>query len=184
MTIIYSYIILISTLFIGCNKPVSKKNINERSNDQETINKTDENGLKQGKWIDTTQRSLIHKNYLNDKLDGEYIELWKPSKLTKVSGQYKDDEKVGTWKYYSKGGKLTFELTQIARNDSIVIKRYSSRYKPKMISYVKVYDHQEGYLHSEGYLLYEESFDGDESIEYGTWKYYDKDGNLLREEEK
>lgn len=77
-------IFIISIVFQFCNSNI-KKNDPIKSNNlswtQDTVNKTDVNGHKQGRWI-ITERIIIEE------------------------GSYKDNKREGFWKHYNSDGSI------------------------------------------------------------------------------
>ncbi|MGY6560648.1 MAG: toxin-antitoxin system YwqK family antitoxin [Luteibaculaceae bacterium] len=69
------------------------------------INRTDENGLKQGPW------QKIH------------TDTQRPA----YNGFFKDDKPVGTWQYFDKRGKITAELNYIRISDSAQAKIFDEK---------------------------------------------------------
>ena len=47
------------------------------------------------------------KNYKNGELNGNLVSYWENG-LVHTKGKYKDSKRVGTWKTFSKKGKLLF----------------------------------------------------------------------------
>lgn len=74
-----------------------------------TVNMTDENGLKQGIWLedDKEEGGSVYSitkeyNFKNDTLHGYYLEYKTKSDDTLIYGQYVEGKKQGQWKYWVK----------------------------------------------------------------------------------
>jgi antitoxin component YwqK of YwqJK toxin-antitoxin module len=78
-----------------------------------TVNKTDENGKKQGLWreLDTVNHRISKEFYFKDNLlDGSYLEYKTASPDTLILGYYKFGNKHGEWKYWD---TISNELNRI-----------------------------------------------------------------------
>ncbi len=130
----------------------------------DSINKTDEQGWKQGKWVE-----------LSDGEDAQGCEAG--TRLEE--GYYKDNRKVGTWKKYWCSGKLKNELTYNA-DRSISSKDYFEDGKVKeegtwnSVGWIGAYK----MYHPNGKLYYEWNFD-QSGKRTGRQKYYFDNGNVM-----
>jgi len=74
--------------------------------------KNDENGLRNGLWIayyeDGTKWSESY--YVKGKKSGHSLSFY-PNGNVRYVGEYLDDEKIGTWKFYDENGDLSNEET-------------------------------------------------------------------------
>ena len=77
---------------------------------------------------------------------------------------------------------MTFENYSI-NYDTITSEGIRGRYVPDYKCYYKGY-HPNGTIAKEGWLLWDEGScpESDLSMEYGTWKYYDENGSLIKTE--
>lgn len=132
----------------------------------DTVNRIDSRGKKQGKWISLPQS--FNKN--NCYFEPAQIKF------------YKDDNPIGTWKFFSYDGEdlietLTWENSEIAsykkwynyaglREEGVMINQ-------KEHGECNVYDTKRGYL----------KFSGEYNCGYreGVWREYKKNGKLKRE---
>tara|TARA_B100001250_G_C19462216_1_gene640711 strand:- start:448 stop:681 length:234 start_codon:yes stop_codon:yes gene_type:complete len=55
-----------------------------------------------------TGKPVMEKNYLSGKLDGDFKYFWDNGNL-RVSGSFKNQKRVGSWKNYDKKGAIIFE---------------------------------------------------------------------------
>jgi antitoxin component YwqK of YwqJK toxin-antitoxin module len=82
-----------------------------------TVNMSDANG-KQGRWQDddTVNHRILRKYYyVNDLLDGPFLEYKIASSDTLILGNYKSGNKQGEWKYWS-ANKNSIERIEIYEN--------------------------------------------------------------------
>ena len=130
----------------------------------DSLNKTDEQGWKQGKWIENS--------------DGEDAEGCTAG--TKIEeGYYKDNRKTGTWRRYYCNGKIKNELVYNA-DRSISSKDYYQDGKLKeegtwnSVGWIGVYK----MYHPNGKLYYEWEYDQG-GKRTGRQKYFYDNGNLM-----
>ena len=94
-------------------------------------------------------------------------------------GEYNDGECCGTWYAFHEKGYPEWKLYNISKYDSVYSKQgYAKNYKPQH-SAIRVNYYPDGMKKSEGRIL----FDNDpieDQIEFGTWYYYDKKGDLIK----
>ncbi len=150
---------------------------------KDTLNKTDENNLKQGYWIvtDENNKKIEEGKYLNDvktglwkgyytdgtlkqeitykdnKPDG-YAKFYYPSGVLSEEGIWKGNKWVGDYKYYYPNGKPSYEW------------KYSEQGKR---TGVQKYYHENGKIMIEG--------EWNEGKESGPIKEYDENGKLVAE---
>lgn len=144
-------------------------------------NKTDNNGKKQGLWIEEEGITRIEQYYKNGVRSGTYKQ-YLAEKLV-ILGEYTNGKETGIWYYYNNGIlMMTFE--RYATNyDTITSEGIKGCYVPDYKCYYKGY-HPNGIVAEEGWLLWDEGScpESDLSMEYGTWKYYDEKGSLIKTE--
>jgi len=164
-------------------KQISNKPQKEINSD---YNKTDSNGKKQGLWIDEQyspyRRELYYKNGI---LSGVCKEFYANGNLA-VFGEYTNGVESGKWYYFHYDyGHLWMTYENFAKNyDTITYNSGGKKYVPDYKCYFKWY-YSNGNIKEEGWLLwYEgEGLGSDFSVEYGTWKYYNEQGKLIKMEE-
>ena len=69
------------------------------------------NDNKNGKYkvlCKNTGKVILVKNYSNNLLHGEYVYYWDNGQI-RVTGQYDQMKRVGSWKTYSPNGNLILE---------------------------------------------------------------------------
>ena len=152
---------------------------NEISSD---YNKTDSSGKKQGLWIEEKGQIRIEQNYKDGIRSGVYKQFFAGN--LSILGEYTNGMESGIWYYYDLGVlMMTFE-DFVKNHDTITNEGNRGRYVPDYKCYSKAY-YSNGNIKDEGWLLWNEgdSPESDFSIEYGTWKYYNEKGELIKTEE-
>lgn len=148
---------------------------------QNEINKTDEGGLRQGRWIIQTINSRIECSYLDNLLHGVYISYSIVSGKLYSIGEFNHGEYSGTWYFFDDDGALLSKVENIQKNDSIVIKSkkiYFSGDFPDFLATLVLF-YPSGMIKSKGMILYSGSFEED-YLEYGEWMYFDEKGNTVK----
>ncbi len=94
----YSILIILIFLTFGCRDHEAVKNVKPSgAEQQDKLNYTDINGLKQGPWEIYSNDVLVAKgNYLDDKEDGIWV-YWYENGNKKMEGNFKNGEKIGMW---------------------------------------------------------------------------------------
>ncbi|NOQ76032.1 MAG: hypothetical protein GQ574_28760 [Crocinitomix sp.] len=113
----------------------------------------DENGWKQGLFIDTSNHLIYHRTYVNDTLNGAFSKYTEYG-ILETSGAYKNHESDGKWIYYQPDG-----TTASISNYDIGLRQG---------------EFKEYYV--DGTLKYEGSFNADTMI--GNVQNYFEDGTL------
>jgi len=144
------------------------------------INQLNDKGKKEGLWIENNGTIMAY--YKNRKKDGVYISYYRKNGRVQAFGEYKQDLLSGTWYFFNEEGILLFTETNIEKNTKYTIMRDDGVIiTPKFTSYVKFY-YPNGYIKAEGRVLYDEIVEID-YFETGTWKYYNKQGELEQTKE-
>jgi len=146
-------------------------------------NKTDNSGKKQGLWIEKYGLIRIERYYKDGICSGVYKQFNSDGDLL-VLGEYTNDKMSGIWYYYNYG-QLWITFEDFAENyDTITSEGNKERYVPDYKCYSKAY-YSNGNLKDEGWLLWNEGDSpvSDFSVEYGTWKYYNEKGELVKTKE-
>ena len=175
------------SLISSCISPSKKQSNNCVSPQEEQsenilctdYNITDANGKKQGLWIEESGRTRIERHYKDGIRSGVYKQFF-AGKLS-ILGEYTNDKESGIWYIYDNERVwMTFE-NHAQNYDTITREWDKKRYVPDYKCYSKAY-YPNGNIKDEGWLLWNEgeSPESDLSIEYGEWKYYDEEGNLVR----
>jgi len=145
-------------------------------------NKTDNNGKKQGLWVEEIGETRIERYYKDGIRSGIYRQFFAGN--LSILGEYTNDKESGIWYYYDLG-RLTMTFENYAQNyDTITREWDKKRYVPDYKCYYKAY-YPNGNIKEEGWVLWNEgeSPESDLSIEYGTWKYYNEKGELTKTKE-
>ncbi|MDD2313018.1 MAG: hypothetical protein PHT14_10795 [Petrimonas sp.] len=165
-----------------CKEIVEQTTNKPQSEIISNYNKIDNNGKKQGLWIEENGNTRIERYYKGGVRSGVYKQFL-AGKLV-ILGEYTNDKESGIWYYYDKE-HLTMTFENYATNyDTITSEGGKGRYIPDYKCYYKAY-YPNGTIKEEGWLLWSEgdSPESDLSVEYGTWKYYNEDGKLTQTKE-
>lgn len=142
-------------------------------------NQLDSLGMKQGLWIE--KNGAVEVYYRNNLREGVYRSYSLKSKSLAVFGEYSMGKPVGKWYFFNDSGRLLFTEENIQENNQFTrVREDGVKLMPKFCSYVKMY-YPNGRLESEGWVIYDEDVQVD-FFKTGTWRYYDKEGNLTMKE--
>jgi len=145
-----------------------------------TINSVDSNGQKIGLWIEND--GLIEVYYKDGERDGIFKNYYRKNGRLAVFGEYIKGKRTGVWYYFDDIGQIYMIERDISDNDKLQISRDDGeKITPKNKSFISLY-YPNGALKEEGIALYNDDIEID-FHKYGTWKYYDLDGNLLKTED-
>ena len=146
--------------------------------DREKINRTDEQGLKQGLWRSyyTNGRIMIESNYKDDILNGPYKE-------------YDEDGNLRVMLQYAKGNlieeidtaEMGIEIRNETDNDGNIV--YSGSYKKSIpVGIHRFYDKNgnviNAYLYSDFGIKLGEGIITSEGKKEGEWSYFNMDGSV------
>jgi antitoxin component YwqK of YwqJK toxin-antitoxin module len=157
-----------------------------QTNTQGVVNCSDCNqknaqGQKNGLWIE--ENGLREVYYKNNQRDGLYKTYSRKTGKLSALGEYKKGVKTGTWFYFNEKSQLLMIEREIIINaETTVTRDDGEKIKPQFKSYVILY-YTNGNVKEEGLALYDEDVEID-FFKSGTWKYFDKDGKLIRTENK
>jgi antitoxin component YwqK of YwqJK toxin-antitoxin module len=157
-----------------------------QTNNQSTFNCTDCNqknaqGKKTGLWIE--DNGLREVYYKNNKRDGLYKTYSRKTGKLSALGEYKNGDKSGTWFYFNEKSQLIMIEKELSLNTENSVKRDDGvKITPKFKSYIIFY-YTTGNIKEEGVALYDEDIEID-FFKSGQWKYYDKEGKLIKTENK
>lgn len=175
----YIIIIFISVFFHLVVSSQTSENYNG-----ETINSTDAEGLKQGKWIKfNADKSVILEegNYVNNKKEDVWKQYYNSGKI-KTELTYKNNKADGYAKFYYENGNVSEEgLWQSNK----WVGAYKMYFENGNLSYEWNYTEQgkrtgtQKYYHPNGKIMIEG--DWQEGKENGIIKEYDDAGNLVAE---
>ncbi len=144
------------------------------------VNLLDDEGKKDGLWIDTEYRV----RYIYYSHGVEHGLMWgyyrqNPSQLFFI-GEMDHGEMTGTWLYFYDDGHLSFRLDDFNNSNTLIPKvhRYAIKYAPHNCYCIDY--HSNGRIKAEGRWFFFDSPELDDTGEYGLWKYYDEEGNLVK----
>lgn len=144
-----------------------------------TLNRKDGQGKKQGLWIESNGLKEIY--YLNGQKNGIYKSYFKKTGKLEALGEYENNKPKGTWYYFDETSRLFMIEVKLDENKEIKVKNDEGSYILLLHkSMIKVYG-KNGLLVKEGMGLYDEDVQIDFYM-FGTWKYYDETGKLIKEE--
>ena len=144
------------------------------------INQYNNNGQKDGFWSDTTDVGIIQCYYKDGLLSGLY-KIYSSTGFLVFLGEYENGQMSGTWFHFYHTGHLATILKNFEPNTDTLYNNLNEAFVPDHKCYTISF-HLNGNVKDEGALLWYEGDDpeSDMSIEYGEWKYYDEDGNLIK----
>jgi antitoxin component YwqK of YwqJK toxin-antitoxin module len=145
------------------------------------INQYDNNGQKEGFWSDTIDGEIIQCYYKNGVRSGVYKWYSSTGNLF-CFGEFENGQMSGTWFYFDVStGHLWFIFKNFEPNTDTIYNDLNEAFVPDHKCYSISY-HLNGNIEDEGTILWYEGDDptSDLFIEYGEWKYYDEDGNLIK----
>lgn len=145
------------------------------------INQYNSKGQKEGYWIEDRGFDRIETYYCNGKKSGLFKSYTKDNIPTlKFFGAYHNDKVTGKWYYFDEWGRLLFTESNITPNRDTVTLYGERKYVYRNKSYTTDY-YPSGQIKREGIVLWDDEGDIESGNfhEYGEWKYYDEDGNLI-----
>lgn len=143
------------------------------------VNQRDMLGRKQGFWVRSLQGYCDELYYKDNLLHGickRYFPFDKPIYLDAV-GEYANGEKSDTWYIFDSQGCILRKYSNFEINTGKRLSKDGYVWQPFIQAY-KVECYPTGIIRSEGMVLFEEN--SWIHFEYGLWKYYDEEGNLVR----
>ena len=146
--------------------------------DSTAINQTDEKGLRQGLWGEKTHFSIDSVHYKDGKREGVLRRYTKSGSLWVIMN-FRAGEVVGTTQSFRGGRLYTEELDRGTNTETVQHDELNYKLTPPKYSYVKLYDHKEGYLKAEGKYLYSEDWQMDTSRRHGKWLFYNEKGQVI-----
>jgi antitoxin component YwqK of YwqJK toxin-antitoxin module len=152
--------------------------VDSTSNDN--INHLDSNGQKIGLWIENDGLNEVY--YKDGKRNGTFKSYSKKNRRLSGFGEYTNGKRTGVWYYFNENGQIDMLESDISTNDDLQILRDDGELvTPKFKSLLSFY-YLNGEINEQGVALYDEDIEID-FYKYGTWKYYDQEGNLLKVED-
>lgn len=145
-----------------------------------TKNQLNSMKCKDGLLIDTIH-NIIRETYYKNGIESGVFKQYNSERKLLVFGEYCEGKMCGTWYFFETTGHLLFLLKNFSTNTYAITnegngKMYVPDYKCYSISY-----YPNGNIKNEGVLLWAEgqSPESDLSREYGEWKYFNKNGELV-----
>ena len=168
LKIVFSFLLLIFSLSAYSQKECAGQ-----------INLYNDKGEKNGFWREQVGGWIYEEYYKNGVKDGVY-RMYNSKKELSFFGSYENGNMSGIWYYFGNYGHLEADAKDFAINTIRI--SYNSgqtwwlhKYKCHYRSY-----YPNGNIEKEGMLLCTEGPWMDDSVEYGEWKYYDENGNLIK----
>jgi antitoxin component YwqK of YwqJK toxin-antitoxin module len=144
-----------------------------------SINQFDKEGKKNGLWFEMKGTEQLY--YKHGLKNGICIEYDPKTHLMSEFCEFKDDKLTGDFYFWDTLGILQAKASQFADNTDIRIKKLDGKkYLLPGKCYLKLY-YQTGVLRAEGVVVSEEGIEMD-FYKVGTWKYYDYDEKLQKQE--
>ena len=154
---------------------------------KKTTNTLNSNGKKDGIWIDALKESKVITCYKNGIENGPKYQINKDGSLY-YFGQYKNGKLDGIWYFFDVtqncystieiiNAQTKIELTQKDINKRVLceVEAYEINYSTSMI------------LQSQGKIVFHNDINSyivDGALKFGTWKYYDNNGKLIKEKDE
>ena len=149
---------------------------------EDKVNRYNHNEQKEGLWKENTSKYWRTETYYqNGKKNGIYKKFSTRRNELELFGEYRNDTITGTWYHFGDYGHLMMTFSEFTKNiHSIITGNNKGKYTPDYKCYMTSY-YPNGRKKEEGLLLWNEgeSPESDFSVEYGEWKYYDENGNLI-----
>lgn len=142
------------------------------------INQLNNNGEKDGYWIENRPFGTIELYYKNGLKSGVFKSYSKKGILSAL-GEYTNGEISGTWYYFGDKGHLLMIQKDFSINtDTVILDNEKKKLYPHKCYTISYYPN--GNIEDEGILLWNDDPEMDDVREYGEWKYYDEMGKLVK----
>ena len=153
--------------------------LSAQKNPKDQINQYNSNGEKEGYWVEDRGFDIIETYYRNGRMSGVFKSYTTTEpKTLRYFGEFENGKLIGSWYLFYEDGHILSKETDFAKNtDSVVLYNNVKFVYPNKCYTYSFYPN--GQIKSEGVLLFDESPDLDDTREYGEWKYYDEEGNLI-----
>ena len=143
------------------------------------INLYNDKGEKNGFWREQNNYRITELYYQNGIEDG-LCRIYNIKGKLQYMGYYKKGEMSDIWYDFGDYGHLLSICKDFADNAiRISYNGGQTWWLHKYKCYYRSY-YPNGNIEKEGMLLWTESPLMDDSVEYGEWKYYDENGNLIK----
>ncbi len=148
----------------------------------DNVNKYNENGYKNGLWIEDNEICIKIVNYLSDKKNGmEMIYyIYKDSLKLSYTLRYSNGELRSITMIDEKSGLISGLVDNITANDESINYPidWTPGFKFPYIGYSTYFNSTDGRINAEGYEIFGEDWEID-CERVGEWKIYDKQGNFV-----
>lgn len=155
--------------------------------EEETLNFTDANGLKQGKWVKKWKEKNIEiKNYKDNKINGYYFNNF----YNPIEGYYKNGRREGIFFEFYDFKKKIIVVERFYKNDTSIWGGFPACDKDRLVPlkgfgikrdsvFIQAPDY-DGNIWYEGsfYLKFDKHLNRKETVAYGIHKVYFKNGKL------
>ena len=143
-------------------------------------NLLDENGKRNGLWIEHFACSVRYNYYQHGIQDGT---VWGYNTCTghlEYIGEINNDKMVGSWYYFDDNSHLLFKFNDFKDTATLIpsVHHFAITCAPHNCYCVDY--HGNGRIKAEGRWFFFTSPEMDDTGEYGVWKYFDEDGNLTK----
>ncbi|KAA3716481.1 hypothetical protein F3G06_00155 [Bacteroides salyersiae] len=168
LKIVFSFLLLIFSLSAYSQKECAGQ-----------INLYNDKGEKNGFWREQNNYRITELYYQNGIEDG-LCRIYNIKGKLQYMGYYKKGEMSDIWYDFGDYGHLLSICKDFADNTiRISYNGGQTWWLHKYKCYYRSY-YPNGNIEKEGMLLWTESPLMDDSVEYGEWKYYDENGNLIK----
>lgn len=153
--------------------------LSAQKNPKDQINQYNSNGEKEGYWVEDRGFDIIETYYRNGRMSGVFKSYTTTEpKTLRYFGEFEDGEVVGKWYHFDSNGQIWIQQMDFGVNTDTVILYDNVKFVYPHKCRTKIY-YPNGLIKSEGILLWDEDPELDDVREYGEWKYYDEEGNLI-----
>lgn len=142
------------------------------------VNQLNSKGQKEGYWIEDRGFDTIELYYKDGQKSGLFKSYSKKGVLS-AFGEYINGEITGIWYYFGDRGHLIMVQKDFSINaDTIILENGRKYFYPRKCYTISYYPN--GIMEEEGILLWNDDPEMDDVQKYGEWKYYDETGSLVK----
>lgn len=143
------------------------------------VNQLNIDGRKEGLWTKEDKGHKYFMYYSAGTLNGPYYIVNTAKNVLSGFGEYLNGEYSGTWYSFGDYGHLMMMQYNFEKNEKPIPSEHHSRGTCPFRCYSINY-YPNGNKKSEGILLWDEDPESDSTFEYGEWRYYDENQNLIK----
>lgn len=144
-------------------------------------NQYDKEGKRDGLWVYKYSETLVQYTYYSHGIQHGTVRGYNPSTSQLLFiGDMKNGAMIGTWVWFDDNNNILWKCYDFKDTATLIpdVHHYAIKYAPHNCYCVDYYGN--GRIKSEGRWFFFTSPDMDDTGEYGTWKYYDEEGNLTK----